>query len=284
MVDSVSPTTVNADTPTRLFITGSGFTVSSFDALQVIGAPDCQDLTILSETSATCIVTLSAFEGAQTSYTLKLVAVGSEPETLAQTLTVMPTGTEAIFPSISSVESPRGVGERAVISGSDFGIVEDTFAGDVIFGSIFASRADIEVTEIEGADDGLSVVVPSGYAPGAQVEVRVINAEGLQSAPATFIYGQSRVVVSPSDALLHTTVSLEIPPLQSGTITGISFTETQDEFGLPLSSQDPRTCANLTFLEQQGFYSCELPSPNVAGETTLTYTRWGDHPELHQFL
>ena len=242
----------------------------------------------MSETSATCLTTLSVFEDADTIYTMALVdAFGSEPESLSQELTVRPSDSSSgSFPTISSVESPRGVGERAVISGSDFGIVEGAFAGDVIFGSIFASRADINVTEIEGADDELSVVVPSGYAPGAQVEVRVINAEGLQSAPATFIYGQSRVVVSPSDALLHTTVSLEIPPLQSGTITGISFTETQDEFGLPLSSPDPRTCANLTFLEQQGFYSCELPSPNVAGETTLTITLDGgfDHPELHQFL
>ena len=78
--------------------------------------------------------------------------------------------------------------------------MDGAFAGDVIFGSIFASRADIIATEIEGGDDELSVVVPSGYAPGAQVEVRVINAEGLQSAPATFVYGQSGVVVFPSDA------------------------------------------------------------------------------------
>ena len=68
-----------------------------------------------------------------------------------------------------------------MIYGSDFGIIDGAFAGDVIFGSIFASRADIIATEIEGGDDEYGVVVPSGYAPGAQVEVQVINAEGLQS-------------------------------------------------------------------------------------------------------
>ena len=276
VVDSVSPTTVNADTPTRLFITGTGFTPDSFASLEIsnldLGSPGCQDLTILSETSATCLTTLSVFEDADTIYTMALVdAFGSDPESLSQELTVRPSDGTGSFPSISSIESPRGVGERAVISGSDFGIIEGAFAGDVIFGSIFASRADIIATEIEGADDELSVVVPSGYAPGAQVEVRVINAEGLQSAPATFIYGQSGVVVSPSDAL-HTTVSLEITPLQSGTITGISFTETLDEFGFPLSVPEERTCANLTFREQDGNYICDLPSPNVAGETTLTFT------------
>ena len=142
---------------------------------------------------------------------------GSQSTTLGQTLTVVPSDSSSgSFPTISSFESPRGVGERMKLYGSDLGIVDGAFAGDVIFGSIFASRAAINVTEIEGGDDELSVVVPSGYAPGAQVEVRVINAEGLQSAPlaTALIYGQSGVVVSPSDALLHTTVSLEIPPLQ----------------------------------------------------------------------
>ena len=53
---------------------------------------------------------------------------------------------------------------------------------------------------LKAADDELSVVVPSGYAPGAQVEVRVINAEGLQSAPLAFVYGLSEVTVFPSEA------------------------------------------------------------------------------------
>ena len=70
VVDSVSPTTVNADTPTRLFITGTGFTADSFASLEIangdLGSQACQDLTILSETSATCLATLSAFEGAET--------------------------------------------------------------------------------------------------------------------------------------------------------------------------------------------------------------------------
>ena len=31
-----------------------------------------------------------------------------------------------------------------------------------------------------------------------------------------------------------------------------------------------KVCANLTFREQEGYYICDLPSPNVAGETLLT--------------
>ena len=276
VVDSVSPTTVNADTPTRLFITGTGFTADSFASLEI--APTlisavraCQDLTILSETSATCLTTLSVFENADTIYTMALVdAFGSESETLSQELTVRPSDSSSgSFPTISSLESPRGVGERMKLYGSDLGIVDGAFAGDVIFGSIFASRADINVTEIEGGDDELSVVVPSGYAPGAQVEVRVINAEGLQSAPLAFVYGLSEVTVFPSEALLHTSVSLQITPLQNTLITGISFEDTLDEFGFPLPTPETKVCENLIFREQEGYYICDLPSPNVAGETLL---------------
>ena len=266
---------MNADTPTRLFITGTGFTPDSFASLDItnldLGSPGCQDLTILSETSATCLTTLSVFENADTIYEMALVdAFGSEAESLSQELTVRPSDSSSgSFRTISSLESPRGVGERMKLYGSDLGIVDGAFAGDVIFGSIFASRADINVTEIEG-DDELSVVVPSGYAPGAQVEVRVINAEGLQSAPLAFVYGLSEVTVFPSEALLHTSVSLQITPLQNTLITGISFEDTLDEFGVPLPTPDPKVCENLIFREQEGYYTCDLPSPNVAGETLLT--------------
>ena len=42
-----------------------------------------------------------------------------------------------------------------------------------------------------------------------------------------------------------------------------------DEFGIPLPTPETKVCENLIFREQEGYYTCDLPSPNVAGETLL---------------
>ena len=64
-------------------------------------------------------------------------------------------------------------------------------------------------------------------------------------------------------------MSLQITPLQNTLITGISFEDTLDEFGFPLPTPRDKVCPRATtFREQEGYYICDLPSPNVA-ETLL---------------
>ena len=90
-------------------------------------------------------------------------AFGGQSTTLGQTLTVVPSDSMAAFLPSQAWNHLEALVNMKLYSG-DLGIVDGAFAGDVIFGSIFASRAAINVTEIEGGDDELGVVVPSGYA------------------------------------------------------------------------------------------------------------------------